>query len=61
VHDESNWSNKIYLDCSELAHYHWIWNGASSGEHYADRPIYGSPRPTIYLCEVSPVCPAFSP
>jgi hypothetical protein len=61
IHDEATWTVVGYLTCTELEDYVWTWNGASSGEYYADRPIYGSSRPTVYLGEVSPVCPAFSP
>jgi hypothetical protein len=61
VHDEATWNVIAYLSCSELAGYVWTWNGVSSGEYVASVPINGSPRPTIYLGEVTPICPAFSP
>jgi hypothetical protein len=61
VHDESNWSSLIYLDCSELDEYRWIWNETSSGEYVATTPILGVARPTIVYDQWIGVCPGWFP
>jgi hypothetical protein len=61
VHDEATWAVVGYLTCAELELYTWTWNGASSGEYFANVPLFGSDRPTIYLGDVTPICPDFSP
>jgi hypothetical protein len=61
VHDESNWEYVIYLDCSELDHYVWIWNGYSSGEYVSTTPILGIARPTIVYDQWIPICPGWFP
>lgn len=61
VHDEATWTVVGYLTCSELETYAWTWNGASSGEYVASVSLFGSNRLTIYLGEITPICPGFSP
>jgi len=62
VHDESHWSTVIYLDCSNLTRYTWVWNGASSGEYVTTSTFRGiTGRPTIFHDEWIGVCPSFVP
>ena len=61
VHDGTNWSDIVYLDCEHLERYTWEFGGVSSGEYVATEPIMGFSVPTVKYEEWMPICPSFSP